>query len=143
MPDPTEAQLIQQKLDEDSRAVNAHKTWRYRYRPGAKPERKLFNHPDDVPEGEGWVDSPALCEEPPEPVAPVNLGPDANNYVGEYSTNPPAANVEEMSTDKVTMAQIRSRYTEVTGGKAKVGLKKTRIQEMIRNELAGEPPHAA
>lgn len=34
--------------------------WRYR-----KGEAQMFNSPDDVPEGEGWVDSPAKVEAEP------------------------------------------------------------------------------
>lgn len=135
MPDPTEAQLIQEKLDKDTRAENAHKTWRYRYRAGGKPEGRLFDHPADVPEDDGWTDSPAKCQEPPAPrgtLPPVDPAPDAEGY-GKYSTNPPAVNVEDMPTDEVSMAQIRARYTEVTGNKAKVGFTKAQIQAMIRD----------
>lgn len=32
----------------------------FRYRQG---ESRLFNSPEEVPEGEGWVDSPAKVEE--------------------------------------------------------------------------------
>lgn len=45
--------------------------------------------------------------------------------------------VEHMPLDAVTMAQLRARYTEVTGGKkAKVGLNKTNLQAMIRDVVA-------
>lgn len=36
----------------------------WRYRPG---EARIFATPDDVPQGEGWVDSPALVEAAPAP----------------------------------------------------------------------------
>ena len=35
--------------------------WRFR-----KGEARIFASPDDVPEGEGWVDSPALVTDEPE-----------------------------------------------------------------------------
>lgn len=147
MPDPTEAQLIQQKLDEDSRAKNAHKTWRYRYRAGPKPERKLFNHPDDVPEGAGWVDSPAMCQgPPPERTAPRPVEPVANEPESIAPEGPDAfaVAVEDMPVEEVAMSEIRARYIQVTGGKkAKVGLKKEVIQQMIRDAIAETNPHAA
>jgi len=132
MPEPTEAQLIQEKLDKDTRAENAHKTWRYRYRAGGKPESRLFDHPADIPEDEGWTDSPAKCQEPPAPrgtlpsVDPAPVEPPADDQN-------PAVNIEDMPTDEVSMAQIRARYTEVTGNKAKVGFTKAQIQAMIRD----------
>ena len=44
--------------------------WLYR-----KGEAQIFASPEDVPDGQGWVDSPALVEDTPEiveePVKPV------------------------------------------------------------------------
>ena len=53
-------------------------TWMYRH--GSEPQ--LFQHPDDVPEGEGWEDSPAKCLAPkavaekPVAEAPVDEEPE-------------------------------------------------------------------
>ena len=47
----------------------------FRYRRGADGglEKKLFQHPADVPEGEDWEDSPAKCrDEPVDDPAPDN-----------------------------------------------------------------------
>ena len=55
-------------------------TWMYR----SGGASKLFEHPDDVPEGEGWEDSPAKCRESktavktfdaPEGTAPLETPP--------------------------------------------------------------------
>ena len=34
-------------------------TWMYRSGPFGRIESHQFPHPDDIPEGAGWVDSPA------------------------------------------------------------------------------------
>lgn len=48
---------------------------------------------------------------------------------------PAGVNPEDMPLKQVTMAQLRARYTEVTNGKkAKVGLSKATLVEMINDE---------
>ncbi len=37
-------------------------TCMYKNGPFGKPMSKVFDHPDDIPAGEGWVDSPAKVE---------------------------------------------------------------------------------
>lgn len=36
----------------------------YRYAEGGDPEMRIFDHPSDIPEKEGWVDSPAKVKAP-------------------------------------------------------------------------------
>lgn len=139
---PTEAQLIQEQLDKDSRAENAHKTWRYRYRADAKPEGRLFDHPDEVPDGMGWVDSPADCQDrPPADSPPLEVGqiihgtrPDETLQV--VSVVGPL-DIEDMPVNEAPMKDLRIRYAEVTGGgKVAVGVSKEAVQVMIRDTLA-------
>ena len=52
----------------------------FRYRSdgegGGGVEKQLFQHPDDVPEGAGWVDSPARVNDAPEKPKPAPAAPD-------------------------------------------------------------------
>ena len=34
-------------------------TWMYKIGAFGRPESRLFDHPDDVPQDQGWVDTPA------------------------------------------------------------------------------------
>lgn len=65
----------------------------------------------------------------PEPTVEPQDGQDAG--IGEVQP-------EDLPVDEVTMAMLRARYTEVTGGrKAKVGWNKERIAEKIREIVRG------
>lgn len=48
-------------------------SWRYRGDGAGGVEKQLFQHPDDVPEGEGWTDSPAKCGDEPAPDNPPDV----------------------------------------------------------------------
>lgn len=120
----TEAQLIQEQLDRDSRAENAHKTCRYRWNDG-KVESKIFDHPDDIPAAAGWVDSPAKCNDADPPPRVEAARP---TLVVDDSVYP-----EDADPDGVSMKDLRARYAEVSGRKVPVGVKKTDVQQMIRD----------
>ena len=129
MPDTkSEAQLIQEQVDRESNAENAQKTMRYRWSEGGV-EKKLFNHPDDIPGAEGWTDSPAKCD-----------GPPANGLAKITETPLPekvnvtflSKEIEDMPVDEVKVKDLRSRYTELTGKKFKFGVTKDSMQQMIR-----------
>ncbi|MDJ0611864.1 MAG: hypothetical protein QNJ67_23025 [Kiloniellales bacterium] len=51
--------------------MNDRPTWMYRAGADGAVERRLFGHPDEVPAGEGWADSPAAAAARPEPEAPA------------------------------------------------------------------------
>lgn len=42
-------------------------TWRYRKGEDGQIEDRLFEHPDDVPEGEGWTDDLGSLKDEPQP----------------------------------------------------------------------------
>ncbi len=44
--------------------MNDRPTWMYRAGADGAVERRLFGHPDAVPAGEGWADSPAAVSHP-------------------------------------------------------------------------------
>ncbi len=49
--------------------MSDQRTWRYRLGEDGDVVGQIFASPEDVPEGEGWQDSPAKCTEAP-PEAP-------------------------------------------------------------------------
>ena len=51
--------------------MNERPTWMYRTGADGAAERRLFGHPDEVPAGEGWADSPAAAEARPDSNAPA------------------------------------------------------------------------
>lgn len=73
---------MRDKEAEERIAMAAHAAERpvFMYRPG---ESRIFRNPESIPEGEGWVDSPALVrppaetapEAPPVAVSPLRLVP--------------------------------------------------------------------
>lgn len=44
-------------------------TCRYRLDEQGEEERKIFDHPDLIPDGEGWVDTPAKLKDAEKPAA--------------------------------------------------------------------------
>ena len=51
--------------------MNDRPTWMYRLGAEGAVERHLFGHPDEVPEGEGWTESPAGLAPAGKPEAPA------------------------------------------------------------------------
>ena len=58
--------------------------WRYRLDENGAPDARVFDQPDSVPEGEGWVDSPANVA--PFVAAPVKGKPGRKPRAPEMST---------------------------------------------------------
>ena len=61
--------MRKEKEDTMSEAREPYPSWRYRGDGDGGIEKRLFEHPDDAPAGEGWVDSPAYVKSdtaPPE-----------------------------------------------------------------------------
>ena len=104
---------------------------------------KYFDHrgvevfPDELDTGPRQAAPPAAKEPEPEeaiPAAPPEPDPEPE------AAAPEAAPAEAVDTSGWTMAQLRARYTELAGKKAKVGLTKVAITDLIADaEGVGGP----
>lgn len=102
-------------------------TWRYRASKDSEFEKRLFDHPDDVPDGEGWVDSPAnIGSAPPAPARLEAEEPEATETEPEPATTS-AVNTPKAALRELGWNDLRAEYRRVFGKGVRAGMSRDTV----------------
>ena len=93
--------------------------FRYRSDGEGGVEKRIFQHPDEVPEAAGWVDSPARVDQAPEKPKPAPAAPD-----GDAAGIQPPYEAHKFPV-------LRSELKRRTGKGPKVGTRKGKLAAML------------